>query len=70
MIKSNIKELKSTILGAVIFLVGLAYILIVEEAIFTIFLTAEILGILLILSPNRILTIIFKFLNNNTDKKL
>ena len=70
MIKSNIKELKSTILGAVIFLVGLAYILIVEEAIFTIFLTAEILGILLILSPNRILTIIFKFLNNNTDKQL
>jgi len=70
MMKSNIKELKSTILGAVIFLVGLAYILIVEEASFTIFLTAEILGILLILSPNRILTIIFKFLNNNTDKKL
>ena len=70
MIKSNIKELKSTILGAVIFLVGLAYILIVEEAIFTIFLTAEILGVLLILSPNRILAIIFKFLNNNTDKQL
>ena len=66
----NIKETKSTILGALIFLVGLAYILLKEEALFVIFLTAELLGILLILSPNKILFLLFKFLRNNTDKKI
>ena len=66
----NIKETKSTILGALIFLVGLAYILLKEEASFVIFLTAELLGILLIVSPNKILFLLFKFLRNNTDKKI
>lgn len=70
MIKENIKQLKSTLLGILIFLVGLAYILVIDEASFVIFLTAEILGVLLVLSPNRILTVLYKFLNNNTDKKI
>ena len=66
----NIKQTKSTILGVLIFLVGLAYILLIEQASFIIFLTAELLGILLILSPNKILFLLFKFLRNNTDKKI
>lgn len=70
MIKENIKQLKSTLLGVLIFLVGLVYILVIDNANFVIFLTAEVLGVLLILSPNRILTVLYKFLNNNTDKKI
>ena len=66
----NIKETKSTILGVLIFLVGLAYILLIEQASYVIFLTAELLGILLILSPNKILFLLYKFLRNNTDKKI
>jgi len=66
----NIKQTKSTILGVLIFLVGLAYILLIEQASYVIFLTAELLGILLILSPNKILFLLYKFLRNNTDKKI
>jgi len=68
--RENIKQLKSTLLGVLIFSVGLAYILVIDDASFAIFLTAEVLGVLLVLSPNRILTVLYKFLNNNTDKKI